>query len=57
MENEVFWAMVGARVNRACYAHATDYLPALYCTAAVLSASQSMLPLDSECRALLAASD
>jgi hypothetical protein len=45
LENEVFWGMVGAGVSREFYSRASDYLPAVYATAALLAAMRDRLPL------------
>jgi hypothetical protein len=53
MENEVFWGMVGVQVNRAFYAHATDFLPAVYAISALMAAHRDGLPLTPEDRSIL----
>jgi hypothetical protein len=53
LANEVFWRMTEMGVNRKSYARATDYLPALFATAALLAAQQDMLPLPQEDLSLL----
>ena len=55
MENEVFWGMAGMQVSRSCYAHATDLLPAVYSTAALVAAQQDQLPLSNSDGAILSA--
>jgi hypothetical protein len=55
MENEVFWGMVGMEVNRSFYAHATEFLPAVYSTAALMAARKDQLPLSNGDSALLTA--
>lgn len=54
LTNEVFWRMTEMGVNRQSYARATDYLPALFATAALLAAERDALPLLPEDRSLLA---
>lgn len=53
MENEIFWGLAGTDVDRLMYAHATDYLPAVYATAALVAARGDHLPLNDEERALI----
>ncbi len=45
LHNEVFWSLVGSSMTREHYAHATDYLPAVYAAAALLAAKIDQLPL------------
>jgi hypothetical protein len=54
--NEVFWRMTDMGVNRQSYARATDYLPAVFATAALLVAQRDQLPLQSEDLSLLGGS-
>jgi len=56
LEDEVFWGMVGQAVNRQFYARATEFLSAVYATAALIAAQRDRLPLTNEDQALLAGS-
>jgi hypothetical protein len=53
IENEVFWALAGQHANRDYYSHATDYLSAVYATAALLVARRDSLPLSPADQGLL----
>ncbi len=53
MEDEIFWGLVGVAVNRMAYAHATDYLPAVYATAALMAARDDNLVLSRDDQLLL----
>ena len=54
LTNEVFWRMTEMGVNRQSYSRATDYLPALFATAALMAADRDALPLHPDDRSLLA---
>jgi hypothetical protein len=54
LEDEVFWGMVGQAVSREFYARATEYLPAVYATAALIAAQRDRLPLAGADQLLLA---
>ncbi len=54
LEDEVFWGMVGPAVSRAFYSRATEYLPAVYATAALIAAQRDQLPLANDDQGLLA---
>ena len=56
LEDEVFWGMVGEVVSRQFYARATEYLSAVYATAALIAARRDRLPLTSGDQVLLAGS-
>jgi hypothetical protein len=54
LEDEVFWGMAGPAVGRLLYAEATQYLPAVYATAALMAAGQDRLPINCGDQTLLA---
>ena len=53
LENEVFWGIAGSGVSRDYYSRATECLPAVYATTALLAAKKDGLPLAPEELALL----
>jgi len=53
LEDDIFWGLVGTEVTREYYARASEYLPTVYATAALLAALEDKLPLSPQLRGLV----